>query len=260
MIKKLLIIAVLCLIILGGFSLYQAFLYRRDTRNQRLNAKAPQTSITLVEGWTNRQIADYLQNKGIISSSVFLADTKDFDVSDYPILKSKPAGQSLEGFIFPDTYFIPQTGQNIGQIIIQKALDNFSKKISPQMQAKAAASGQNLYQIITLASIVEKEAGRDQDKPAIAGVFYNRLKSNMALQSDATVAYSQLENLPEYNTYNNTGLPPGPISNPSLTSIQAALNPESTDYFYFLTDPKTGQAIFARTYDEHLKNKAEYLK
>jgi UPF0755 protein len=263
MMKKVLAIVILCLILLGGFGIYEAYLYRQTLRQERQTTKAAQTSITLVEGWTNRQIADYLQNKGIVSSSIFLDNAKYFDTSSYPILKDNPTGAGLEGFLFPDTYFIPTslpTSQNISQIIIQKALDNFSQKITPQMQSQAQSDGLDLYQIITLASIVEKESGKAADRSTIAGVFYNRLKAKMALQSDATVAYATAENLSGYNTYNITGLPPGPVCNPSLSSIQAALNPALSDYLYFLTDPKTGQAIFAKTYDEHLKNKAEYLK
>lgn len=262
MVKKLFAITVVCLLLLGGFSFYQAYLYQQNLRQARLSQKAPQTSITLLEGWTNRQIADYLQNRGVVASSDFLSSAKNFNTSDYPILASKPVGNDLEGFIFPDTYFIPQTapaGQTIVSIIIQKTLDNFSQKITPAMQSQAAGLGMNLYQIVTLASIIEKESGKTEDRPTIAGVFYNRLRAKMALQSDATVAYAEAEKLPSYNTYNYAGLPPGPICNPSLSSIQAALNPGSSDYLYFLTDPKTGQAIFAKTYDEHLANKAKYL-
>jgi len=137
--------------------------------------------------------------------------------------------------------------------VIKKMLDNFSTKFTADMQQQAAKQKLTVYQTITLASIIEKESGRAEDKAAISGVFYNRLNANMPLQSDATVAFSQQESLPAYNTYNNTGLPPGPICNPSLSSIQAALYPTAGDYFYFLTDPKTGHAVFAKTYDEHLK-------
>jgi UPF0755 protein len=161
-------------------------------------------------------------------------------------------------------------GQNIGNIIIEKALDNFSKKITPEMLQQAQTQGMSLYQIITLASIIEKEAGGSQDdRKTIAGVFYNRLKIDMPLQSDATISFvtgrspitsddTQINS--PYNTYKYKGLPPGPICNPSLNSIMAALYPTASNYFYFLTIPQTGQAVFAQTIDEHNKNKAQYLK
>jgi len=130
----------------------------------------------------------------------------------------------------------------------------------------------SVFDIVTLASIVEKESGASQqDREIIAGIFYNRLNAGMALESDATVNYVTKKKTPAisqadtqldspYNTYKYPGLPPGPISNPSLGSLMAALYPQKTDYVYFLTDPKTDRAVFAKTYDEHLANKQKYLK
>jgi UPF0755 protein len=279
MAKKLLIIFVGALILLGAFGFYSALKQRDELRLQREqavnNAKAPEVSITLIEGWDNQQIGDYLQKNSITSSATFLSAEKAFDTSAYPILAGKPKSADLEGFIFPDTYFIPAStasGTDINTIIIEKALDNFSEKITPAMQAQATTDNMSLFQIITLASIIEKEAGDSQsDRNIISGIFYNRLKMNMALQSDATVDYITHKNDPSasaadiqidspYNTYKYTGLPPGPICNPSLGSIMAALYPQSTGYLYFLTDPATGRAVFATTYDEQIANKQKYLK
>ena len=132
MIKKLLAICVLCLLFLGCFGLYSAYQYRQDLREQRQNAKQPQTSITLVEGWTNRQIASYLTKQEVVSQDDdFLSALKTFDAAGYDSSLPKEAQGNLEGFIFPDTYFIPSAapaGENISQIIIQKAFDNFSPK------------------------------------------------------------------------------------------------------------------------------------
>ena len=262
MFKKFFIFCIIILIFaaIGGYFLFSS---RQRLRQQRQIAKAPEAQITVIEGWGNAQIADYLQQKNLLKAQDFLSAAEKFDASDYPILLSKPKTAGLEGFLFPDTYRVAiyqnnQTAQ--ANEIIKKMLDNFSQKFTADMQQQAATQKMTVYQIITLASIIEKESGHAQDKTTISGVFYNRINAKMPLQSDATVAFSQAQNLPDYNTYNNPGLPPGPICNPSLSSITAALNPVASDYFYFLTDPKTGQAVFAKTYDEHLINKQKYLK
>lgn len=272
MAKIFLIVLVLLLCLAGFFGLYRAYEQRQARRLTRQDAKAPQNSITFVEGWNNAQIADYLAKGGIVSAATFLADERAFNASAYDFLSAKPPGADLEGFIFPDTYFIPQNpgaGQSLSDVIIIKALGDFNLRVTPQIRAQAAVNGLNFYQMVTLASIVEKETGGDQtQKKIVAGIFYNRLKAGMPLQSDATVAFAtghtdvslaDTEVNSPYNTYKNTGLPPGPICNPSLDSILAAAYPERTDYLYFLTDPKTGQAIYAKTYQEHLANKVKYL-
>lgn len=273
MIKKVLILFIILLVIFGCFGIYEAIKYRDQARQERLTAKRPQTSITFLEGWDNSDIADYLQKQGIVNRTDFLSYAKNFNTIEYDSFLPKETSGNLEGFLFPDTYFIPKnppTGQNISDIIIKKALDNFAQKITPQMKRQAALKGMTLYQIITLASVIEKESGGDQqDRKTIAGVFYNRLNADMPLQSDATVSFvtgkspisvedTQIDS--PYNTYKYKGLPPGPICNPGLNSIMAALYPTSSDYFYFLTIPQTSRAVFAKTYEDHLKNKAEYLR
>jgi UPF0755 protein len=275
MIKRLLLGVILILLIGGSLLGYGFFRYGENDKKERQNAKAPQQTVVIAEGLTVKDIADALEKKGVVKAQDFLAAEKNFSLNDYPIVKtSKPKTADLEGYIFPDTYFIPQNplpGQDLSQVIIQKALDNFSRKITGQMQKDAEKNGLTLYQTLILASIIEKESAAEQDRPAIAGVFLNRLKTVMPLQSDATVNYFTGKNDPgvsredtemdnPYNTYKNKGLPPGPICSPSLSSILATINPAKNDYFYFLTDPKTGSAVFAKTYDEHLMNKQKYLK
>jgi len=265
---------VLVLAVILGVYKFDNYLKRQAAYKKAQNVKAAQASVTLIEGWDNDQIADYLQSKNIVSAKDFLSAVKNFDAADYPILPRQAKG-SLEGFIFPDTYFIPQnapSGTSISNLIIAKALDNFSKKITPAMLSQAKAGGMDLYKIITLASIIEKESKGDAaERATISGIFYNRLSAGLPLQSDATVDFITKKNSPSassadlqidspYNTYKYAGLPPGPICNPSLSSITAALYPQSTDYMYFLTDPQTGRAVFAKTYDEQVANKQKYLK
>jgi UPF0755 protein len=272
MVKKLIIfITLLVFIALTG--VYLAIKLAGQPKVAMQDIKAPSVSITLLEGWNKEQIAAYLQGKGITTSDKFLDAEKNFNSADFPILNDKPKASDLEGFLFPDTYFIPEkplNNQDINDIIIRKSLDNFSQKITPQMQAQASLDNMSLYQIITLASIIEKETGADNtEKKIVSGIFYNRLKAGVPLESDATVSYftkhspisvddTKINN--PYNTYYYKGLPMGPICNPSLNSIMAALYPTKTDYMFFLTDPKTGQAVYAVTYEQHLKNKQKYLK
>lgn len=261
-------ILVLFLAAVGGYFLYSA---HQAAIVARQNQKAPDAQITIPEGWSNKQIADYLQGKQLVAAKDFLAAQKSFDVSAYPILSSKPKTADLEGFLFPDTYRVAASSTDEANGIIKKMLDNFSAKFTADMEQQAKTQKSNVFQTLVLASIIEKEAdGNLTDRKTIAGIFDNRLKADMPLQSDATVSYITGKNSAQasledtqidspYNTYKYAGLPPGPICNPSLDSIEAALNPTPNDYFYFLTDPKTGRAVFAKTYDEHLKNKAKYL-
>ena len=248
---------------------------------QKQSQKAVQVSITIPEGWTVEDIAQDLDNNPkrtdephVVNSADFIAAEQAFSVDNYPLLKSKPVTADLEGFLFPDTYFIPTkvpSTTTISDVIIKKMLDNFSLKFTPVMVAQAQTGNISIFDAVTLASIIEKEVPNDADRKVVAGIFYNRLNMGMALQSDATVTYITHKNNPQstgedlsidspYNTYKYKGLPPGPISNPSLSSLMAALYPTKTDYLYFLTDPATGRAVFAKTYDEQLANEKKYLK
>ncbi len=283
MLRRFFVTCFIYALIVGGVALL--FFHGHSSRQPpAAPAQAPETRIRLIEGWTNQQMANYLQNRQIVSADDFLKAQAQFTASEYPILQSKPAAADLEGFIFPDTYFIPQSvpsSTNISSIIIQKTLDNFSQKFTPQMQAQAAAHNLTVYQAVILASIIEKETGRDAtttdakaqlqtDRGMISGIFYNRLNSGMPLQSDATINFITGKNEPSvsteetqidspYNTYKYAGLPPGPICNPSLSSLEAAVNPTPSDYYYFLSAPD-GTIIYSKTYSEHLANKQKYLQ
>ncbi len=182
---------------------------------------------------------------------------------------------SLEGYLFPDTYRIFAT--TTPQDVIMKMLENFDRKLTLEMRAEISRRQLSVSEIMTMASIIEKEApilsgeNGDQDAKLISGVFYNRLKIGQALQSDATLSYIFNDTKPQhsgdeltvpsaYNTYQNPGLPPGPISNPGLAAISAAIYPASTDYYYFLTPRDSLEVIYARNYSEHLQNKYKYLR
>ncbi len=287
MAKKILILIIVLLVVLGGFGLLQAYKTRRAAPVSRSPQKAAEVTLRFIEGWNARQIAAYLnydqdrtQLPHILNEADFLAAQQKFDTTNYPLLAGKPKTAGLEGFLFPDSYRFYESALNpassspeqISNLIIKKMLDNFSQKFTSEMQVQATKQNLSIYKIITLASIIEKETGASlTEKKIIAGIFYNRLKVGMPLQSDATVNYVTKKNeaMPSeadtktdspYNTYKYAGLPPGPIANPSLNAIIAALYPSESDYMYFLHDQKTGQAIYAKTFDEHIKNKFKYLK
>lgn len=249
-----------------------------DTREVVSVLTAGQTAqdrqITIIEGWSNAEIAEYLQEQGIVNRNDFLSAVGTNNVralipdSSYEFLEGIPSEKDLEGYLFPDTYRIFKNADVAS--IVERMLDNFSVRFTDKMEMDAAAGNMSVYNIITLASIIEKEVRTDQDRKIAAGIFYERLNASVALQSDATVNYvtgkqalqptiadTQVDNL--YNTYKYTGLPPGPICNPSLASILAAIYPEKSDYFYFLTKPD-GTTVFSKTYDEHLENKQRYLQ
>jgi len=173
----------------------------------------------------------------------------------------------MEGYLFPDTYFISK-GET-GATLVSKFLNNFQNKINGDVEKAIQGQGKNLHSIITLASIVERESREDVDRPIVAGIFWNRLGMNMALESDATLAYilktdkvkyyqDEINTNSPYNTYKNPGLPPGPICNPGLESILATVHPTDTDYMFFLNDAKTGETVFAKTFAEHKRNKVNH--
>jgi UPF0755 protein len=273
-------------VFLSGFFAYKYWQAAKQNRPAIQNAKLPEISITLIEGWTIKDIADYLESQKLIKSENFLSLTQNFAIDDYPLLAQNPRGIGLEGFLFPDTYriFKPKTDfdNKTGEELIKKTLDNFSKKITPAMLLEIKAKGTTLFDIIILASIIEKETGRnaitlaqkqmlDEERKIIAGIFYNRLNIGMALESDATINYITKHSNPSptledlgvnspYNTYKNKGLPPGPICNPSLSSIMAAIYPAKTDYFYFLHKQPSGEVVYSKTFEEHIGNKYKYLK
>jgi UPF0755 protein len=229
--------------------------------------------IRIREGWTSQEIAEALQNSGVMTSEAFLIAAQARDSRTvapnqyYEFLVDKPATATLEGYLFPDTYrFFKSTTPDQ---VVQKLLDTFSEKVVTSLQDQISASKHSVFQIVTLASIIEKEVKSDADRRIAAGIFWKRLELGMPLQSDATVNFvtgkqalqptnTDLSVDSLYNTYKHPGLPPGPIDNPSFSAIRAAVTPEETSYLYFLTKPD-GTTVFSKSYEEHLANKRKYL-
>lgn len=219
-------------------------------------------SFTIPEGYHLRQIAEVLVTQGLTSEEQFWQAVKVGEYN-YSFMKDLPKTERrLEGFLFPDTYIIPKgmTVENILDVML-KRFDQVYKKLPPNM------SGLNMYEVVTLASIVEGESMLDEERPMVASVFLNRLNIGMKLDSDATVQYlfekrktrvlyKDLEIDSPYNTYRNKGLPPGPIGSPGEASLRAVHEPAKSKYLYFVArKDNSGEHVFASTLQEHNVNK-----
>lgn len=219
---------------------------------------------TVPEGYEVLEIADMLAGEGIVDYDEFVR-VLEFGEFDYRFLEGIDRSKRLEGFLFPDTYEIVLDADEYD--IINMMLKRFDEVFKDEYYAQAESLGMSVNEIITLASIIEREIVVDEERPVASGVFYNRLDIDMGLQSCATVQYvlpERKENLSikdtkydsPYNTYIHPGLPPAPIACPGEKSIKAALYPEDTDYKYFVASSSgDGSHIFSVTYEEHLKAK-----
>jgi UPF0755 protein len=241
----------------------------------RENLTVPQFVLTIPEGWRWEQVAEHLERKGVATAADFQAALSATDYNA-PFLAQRPPGATLEGYLFPDTYFF--TVDATARDIVARLLATFNEKFPPELQAKTAEQGLTLHQAVTLASIVEREAQVASERPVIASVYLNRLKQGMLLQADPTTQYAiaadpasvakygwwkrdltldDLKVASPYNTYVSPGLPPAPIASPGLASLRAVIEPEQTDFLFFVAKPD-GSHAFARTLDEHNRNVRQY--
>jgi len=225
-------------------------------------------TVPIPEGWTLDDIAARLESAGLYPREEFrLAATMRPEYREYGFLDGLPDGTSLEGYLFPDTYRV--LSDSTPSEIVHLMLATFGNRLATVQPADRAEPTATLHELVTLASIVQREAGSEEEMAAIAGVFWNRLTIRMRLESDATVNYflgtsrrqptfADTEVPNPYNTYINYGLPPGPIGNPGLAAIVATAQPASHDFLFFL-HPLGEEVVLSRTYAEHLQNKARYL-
>lgn len=224
-------------------------------------------SFTVPEGYTTAQIADLLAARGLADRQKFLKAVSEREFP-YAFTQGLPKGEKrLEGYLFPDTYQADSGSTEIS--IIDMMLSRFQREMEElDYEALAENNGVTLHQALTIASMVEREALADEERPLIAGVIYNRLKMGMPLQLCATVQYAlgatkpklyyeDLEIDSPYNTYKIYGLPPGPISMPGRKSLLAAVQPSSTEYLYYVAKAD-GTHAFATTLAEHEANKERY--
>lgn len=223
--------------------------------------------VTIPEGSTSKEIVDILINKNIGDKSKYeeLINNPSKFYNEYSFLNENDI-KSLEGFLYPDTYYFKE--EDSEEKVISTMLSRFNKEYTEKLLKRQKELNMTLQEVVNMASIIEKEAVLDEDRPLIASVFYNRLKIDMPLQSDATiqyifderkkiVTYADLKIDSPYNTYINRGLPPTPISSPGIESIKAALYPEKTDYLYFVAKIDGGNN-YSTNYEDHLKYVQEY--
>ncbi len=234
----------------------------------------------IIEGWNLKEITKYLEDKDYYSVQDFLAETKKDWSEEFVFLQGlpparaggaqagKPQKLNLEGYIFPDTYqvFKNQSAEDF----LKTILTNFDKKLTPQLRAEITLQKKSIFEIITMASIIEKEVVSQEDKKIVSGILWKRLKNGMGLNVDSTINYitgkghasvaiedTKIDS--PYNTYKYRGLPLGPISNPGMNSILAAVYPTTSPYWYYLSADGTGTTIFSKTLEEHNIAVAKYL-
>jgi len=219
-------------------------------------------TITIPEGWTVQEIKNYLENEGFDTAREF-----SIPVDRFPYLEEIPRKFSFEGYLFPDTYRIFQDAT--WESIVLKMLENFDRKLTPELRAEIARQKKTFFEIVTMASMIEKEVISEEDRALVSGILWKRLKLGIGLQVDATIIYirnqgngkistSDTKIDSPYNTYKYRGLPIGPISNPGLSAIKAAIYPKESPYLYYLSTPD-GRTIFSKTLEEHNQAKAKYL-
>ncbi|MBW4084355.1 endolytic transglycosylase MltG [Paenibacillus sp. S150] len=245
-----------------------------DSLIARLNegdvVKKETVVFTIPEGYTAKQVADKLAAAWNRQAEVFLGiidSGEGLEAADrLGIPEDSKLRHRLEGYLFPETYELVK--ESTPEQVVEAMVEQLERKLDsiPDWQAKLKERGLSLHELLTVASLVEREVVVDSERPVVAGVIYNRLNKGQKLEIDATVQYlldKQKERLYEkdlkvdspYNTYKNEGLPPGPISSPGLASIQAALTPEASDYYFYVTKKDGSQGhLFGKTYKEHLAN------
>lgn len=255
--KSIFIIIVLILASYGIFNLVN-----------KLDKKVNTVTVTIPEGYTNSEIGQKLEKSGLVTEKDFTNQVENWTDNDYWFLKELPNDKhKLDGFLYPATYSFPENVSS--KTIINKMLEGF--EINMEANKKYITENKlSIRNIVITASLIEKEAVEDVDRPKIASVIYNRLNKNMPLQIDATILYvighkdklynKDLAVQSPYNTYLNSGLPPSPICNPGTKPINAAIHPANTDYLYYVLNSKTNEHIFAKTYADHVKNVSLYIK
>lgn len=244
------------------------------------DARRNTVRFTIPEGYTLAQTAQKLAAEGLVDEEKFYKALEDYGQSKYWFLEDLTADQpdptgavsaeanKYEGFLFPNTYEIYEGSTE--KMIIDKLFAQFNKVFDDELQTEMHRRGQSVKEIVTIASIIEREAREDEERPLVASVIYNRIAADMLLQIDATIQYAQgyikegllysdLEIDSPYNSYKYKGLPPGPICSPGEASIRAAIWPEDTKYLYYVLKSKSSTTHnFAETYKQFEKYKAQY--
>lgn len=248
-----------------GTYIFVAGMTYEEVFEKILSGEKYNVTFTIPEGFGVKNIAERLYEIDLVDKEDFFEAAKDFEPFPY-MKKHDNVIYAAEGFLFPDTYTI-ESDATVEEILDMMSRE-FDKKLTPAMREKAKEMGLTIYDLTTLASLVEREVRLPVDRPIVAQVFLKRLKMNMPLQTDASLQY--LMDAPKedvsiedtkidspYNTYQNSGLPPGPIASPGIESIKAVLNPADTDFLYFVAD-RQGHNHYSSSYEEHLQLVNQY--
>lgn len=257
----------------GDFVLNTSMSYDEIINTLQSTGQIKQLKLLVKEGQTQEDIATNLDNMGIVTYDEFMKACNDIKY-DYKFLKDLPTDENrknkLEGYLYPDTYFLSEN--DTAEDIVNKLLRRFNELYTEDLYKKAESLNLTTDEVVIIASIIEREVKYAPEKSTVASVVYNRLKQGIKLQMDATVLYAKGELSDRtlisdtkiespYNTYYVDGLPIGPISNPSIDTIKAVLNPKDTNYLYYVVkNDATGEHFFTSNYNEFLKAKEKYIK
>ncbi len=225
--------------------------------------KTIKNQITIPEGWNNQEIAEYLEEKNLFQKQDVLNLINSNALS---VEEDNPP--TLEGYLFPDTYLLEKN--ETLEKTIKIILENFNKKLTPELKEETEKQNKTIFEIITMASLIEKEVISYEDKQIVSGILWKRIEAKMPLQVDASIIYILNEKKQSisiedtkidspYNTYKYRGLPQGPICNPGIESIKAAIYPIETNYWYYLSKT-TKETVFSKTLEEHNLNRSKYLE
>lgn len=258
-------ILVVAVLVSGFLVANKAGIFEEETTTEPVTLAT--TKITFIEGITLTECFELLEQNGVASYDDLMNTAQNYAFTDYRIYSYIPQDEArcfnLEGYLFPDTYefFLNESPESV----IGRFLSNSDVRITEDMIKRADELGYTIDEIMIIASIIQAEGAFPEDAATIAGIIYNRLEDNMRLEMDSTyfyvaediASYVGEENIEEYkeiyNTYDCFSLPKGPVCNPGMVAINAALYPEETDYYYFCHD-NDGNVYYAETYGEHLRN------
>ena len=264
---KIIITAIIIVAVLigGGLVVGNSDLFTEETTTEPIVIAT--TRITFIEGSTLTECFKLLEENGVASFDDLMNVAQNYAFNDYKIYSDIPVDENrcfkLEGYLFPDTYdfFLDEAPESV----IARFLSNTDVKITDEMRNRATELGYTMDEIIVIASVIQAEGAFENDAATIAGIIYNRLDDGIKLQMDSTYFYveediasyvgeeNKADYKEDYDTYTCYSLPQGPVCNPGMFAINAALYPEETDYYYFCHD-KDGNTYYAKTYSEHLRN------
>lgn len=253
----------------AGYYLLPPSLSVFEITKKLIEGETIKEKITIIEGWSKKDIASYIEEKNVCSEAEFLKTIKlENWKEDYDFFKEDIVTEDIEGYLFPDTYFVEKKVSC--EQLVSQMLENFDEKLDFEMKREIFAQKKKIFEIVTMGSLIEKEVKTLEEKKLVSGILWKRLENDIPLQIDATISFitgkkttkvskEETEIDSPYNTYKYKNLPKGPICNPGLESIKAAIYPQDSEYWYYLSTP-SGETIFSKTLKEHNIAKAKFLK